>query len=60
MTGPATSGAAWDQAGAGEELGDGKAGHARGVDPGQVGKQGNRSRGHGGVRVPGGFPFTFC
>ena len=32
MTGPATSGSAWGQAG-GEELGDGKAGHARGADP---------------------------
>jgi len=26
--------------GGGEELGDGKVGHARGADPGQVGKQG--------------------
>ncbi len=34
VTGPATSGSAWGQAG--EELVDGKAGHARGADPGQV------------------------
>ena len=34
VTGPATSGAAWG----GGELGDGKAGHASGADPGQGGE----------------------
>ena len=38
MTGPATSGAAWDQAGAGRSWGTARP-HARGADPGRVGEE---------------------
>lgn len=60
MIGRAPSGAAWGWA---EELGDGNAGNGRGADLGPVGdgaRAGNRSCGHGGGKVPGGFRCTFC